>query len=95
MVSLANGVAIPRARTVDRRAFRYKGYLLVLPAVVYVLALIGFPLAMGIWYSLTDCGRGEKPAPGQRCGVRRQKRQAVDRHGDLPPQGWLPIASPT
>jgi multiple sugar transport system permease protein len=54
MVSLANGVAIPRARTVDRRTFRYKCYLMVLPAVVYVLALIGFPLAMGIWYSLTD-----------------------------------------
>jgi multiple sugar transport system permease protein len=54
MVSLASGVAIPRARTVDRRAFRYKGYLLVLPAVIYVLALIGFPLGMGIWYSLTD-----------------------------------------
>jgi ABC-type sugar transport system permease subunit len=54
MAFLANGVAIPRAGTVDRRALRYKGYLLVLPAVVYVLVLIGFPLAMGIWYSLTD-----------------------------------------
>jgi multiple sugar transport system permease protein len=54
MVSLASGVAIPRARVLNRRAFRYKGYLLVLPAVIYVLALIGFPLGMGVWYSLTD-----------------------------------------
>ncbi|HLZ32038.1 MAG TPA: sugar ABC transporter permease [Chloroflexota bacterium] len=54
MVSLATEVAIPRTRAVHRRAFRYKGYLLVLPAVIYVLALIGFPLGMGIWYSLTD-----------------------------------------
>ena len=53
MVSLASGVAIPRTRALDRRAFRFnKGYLLVLPAVIYVLALIGFPLGMGIWYSL-------------------------------------------
>jgi len=28
--------------------------LLVLPAVVYVLALVGFPLVLGIWYSLTN-----------------------------------------
>src|ERR1700682_121375 len=54
MVSLATGVALPRTRAAPKRAFRYKGYLLVLPAVIYVLALIGFPLGMGIWYSLTD-----------------------------------------
>jgi multiple sugar transport system permease protein len=30
------------------------GYLLVLPAVIYVLALIGFPLVLGVWYSLTN-----------------------------------------
>src|SRR5262249_52374213 len=33
---------------------RYAGYVLVLPAVVYVLALVGFPLVLGIWYSLTN-----------------------------------------
>src|SRR5207245_7085474 len=33
---------------------RVMGYLLVLPAGIYVIALIGFPLALGIWYSLTD-----------------------------------------
>jgi len=37
-----------------RRMHRYSGYLLVLPAVIYVLALIGFPLVLGVWYSLTD-----------------------------------------
>jgi multiple sugar transport system permease protein len=26
----------------------------VLPAVVYVLALVGYPLVLGVWYSLTD-----------------------------------------
>ena len=26
----------------------------MLPAIVYVLALIGFPLVLGVWYSLTD-----------------------------------------
>jgi multiple sugar transport system permease protein len=33
---------------------RYGGYVLVLPAVIYVLALVGYPLVLGIWYSLTD-----------------------------------------
>ena len=45
---------VPRAIAVPRRALRFKGYLLVLPAVIYVLALLGFPLVLGIWYSLTD-----------------------------------------
>jgi multiple sugar transport system permease protein len=55
MVTLAEGVAVPRTYAGRARAFRFnKGYLLVLPAVIYVLALIGFPLGMGVWYSLTD-----------------------------------------
>lgn len=36
------------------RAPRNVGYLLVLPAVLYVLALVGFPLALGLWYSVTN-----------------------------------------
>jgi len=36
------------------RAPRNVGYLLVLPAVLYVLALIGFPLVLGLWYSVTN-----------------------------------------
>jgi multiple sugar transport system permease protein len=47
-------VVVPRAIAVPRRATRLKGYLLVLPAVLYVLALLGFPLVLGVWYSLTD-----------------------------------------
>jgi multiple sugar transport system permease protein len=55
MVTLAGGVAVQRTYAGRARAFRFnKGYLLVLPAVIYVLALIGFPLGMGVWYSLTD-----------------------------------------
>src|SRR6202048_4028241 len=54
MATLARGMDIPRVIAVPRRAVRYKGYLLVLPAVIYVLALLGFPLVLGIWYSLTD-----------------------------------------
>jgi len=45
---------VPRAVAAPRRALRLKGYLLVLPAVIYVLALLGFPLVLGLWYSLTD-----------------------------------------
>jgi len=54
MATLASGVAVPRTLAVPRRAAQLKGYVLVLPAVIYVLALLGFPLALGIWYSLTD-----------------------------------------
>src|SRR5579859_2504445 len=54
MATLARGMDVPRAIAVPRRVLRLKGYVLVLPAVVYVLALLGFPLVLGIWYSLTD-----------------------------------------
>lgn len=53
MATLA-GVALPRPVARWRSVNRYRGYLLVLPAVVYVLALIGLPLVLGVWYSLTD-----------------------------------------
>ena len=54
MATLASGVAVPRALALPRRAVHFKGYLLVLPAVLYVLLLLGFPLVLGVWYSLTD-----------------------------------------
>jgi multiple sugar transport system permease protein len=54
MATLAGGLVVPRTLALPRRAARLKGYLLVLPAVLYVLALLGFPLVLGIWYSLTD-----------------------------------------
>jgi multiple sugar transport system permease protein len=54
MATLVRGIALPRVRIAATRSSRYAGYLLILPAVLYVLALIGFPLALGVWYSLTD-----------------------------------------
>src|SRR5215470_17053833 len=54
MATIASGVVLPRSLAGTRRAVHLKGYLLVLRAVLYVLALLGFPLVLGIWYSLTD-----------------------------------------
>lgn len=55
MATIAGGLDVPRTTAPPRRqAASLKGYLLVLPAVIYVLALLGFPLVMGVWYSLTD-----------------------------------------
>src|SRR6185437_80304 len=54
MATIASGVVVPRAVALPRRSAHLKGYLLVLPAVLYVLALLGFPLALGVWYSLTN-----------------------------------------
>jgi len=54
MATLARGLEAPRTLALRLRAHRIAGYLLVLPAVIYVLALIGFPLVLGIWYSLTN-----------------------------------------
>src|ERR671929_1501500 len=54
MATVARGLAVPRPLTRARLPRWAMGYLLVLPAVIYVLALIGFPLVLGLWYSLTD-----------------------------------------
>jgi multiple sugar transport system permease protein len=54
MASVARGLAVPRPLAHARAPRWLLGYLLVLPAVIYVLALIGFPLVLGVWYSLTD-----------------------------------------
>jgi multiple sugar transport system permease protein len=54
MATVVRGIVVPRTLALPRRAVHLKGYLLVLPAVIYVLALLGFPLVLGIWYSLTD-----------------------------------------
>lgn len=54
MATVARGLAVPRPLTRARVPRWALGYLLVLPAVIYVLALIGFPLVLGLWYSLTD-----------------------------------------
>jgi multiple sugar transport system permease protein len=54
MATIAERIAAPSVAL--RRAGRQRlaPYLLILPAGIYVLALIAFPLVMGIWYSLTD-----------------------------------------
>jgi len=54
MATVAHPIAIPRPLSGERRRIRFAPYLLVLPAGIYVLALIGFPLVLGVWYSLTD-----------------------------------------
>ena len=54
MATLARGVAAQRSLAHRLRLPRYAGYLLVLPAIIYVLALIGFPLTLGLWYSVTN-----------------------------------------
>src|SRR5919201_417168 len=54
MATMARGLTVPSTLT-HLRAPRYAGgSLLFLPAVIYVLALIGLPLVLGVWYSLTD-----------------------------------------
>ncbi len=54
MATIARTQAAPRTVAQRLTAPRVTGYLLILPAVIYVLALIGFPLVLGVWYSLTD-----------------------------------------
>jgi multiple sugar transport system permease protein len=54
VATLARGVAAPRSLAHRLGTPRVAGYLLVLPAGIYVLALIGFPLVLGVWYSLTN-----------------------------------------
>jgi multiple sugar transport system permease protein len=55
MVTIAQRIAAAEgARAARPLAPRLAPYLLILPAGIYVLALIGFPLVLGVWYSLTD-----------------------------------------
>ena len=54
MATVARSVATVRTASRPAGRARFAPYLLVLPAGIYVMALIGFPLVLGIWYSLTD-----------------------------------------
>ena len=54
MATIAERIAAPRVALGRAGRQRLAPYLLILPAGIYVLALIAFPLVMGIWYSLTD-----------------------------------------
>jgi len=66
MATLVRGVATPRSLAHRLRTPRATGYPPLLPAIVYVLALIGFPLVPGIWYSLTNTTIAE---PGHLIGL--------------------------
>jgi multiple sugar transport system permease protein len=67
MATLARDVADSRSIGYRLRSPRVAGYLLLLPAIVYVLALIGFPLVLGVWYSLTNT---TVAAPGRFIGLK-------------------------
>jgi multiple sugar transport system permease protein len=54
MATLARGVAAQRSVAFRLCTPKVGGYVLVLPAIIYVLALIGFLLVLGVWYSLTN-----------------------------------------
>ena len=66
MAILTESVAARRLVAVRFRGRRLTGYLLVLPAIIYVLALIGVPLVLGVWYSLTSITVAE---PGRFIGL--------------------------
>jgi multiple sugar transport system permease protein len=67
MATLARDVADSRSMAYRLRSPRVAGYLLLLPAIIYVLALIGFPLVLGVWYSLTNT---TVAAPGRFIGLK-------------------------
>src|SRR5262245_61057522 len=54
MATLARGFAVPRVWVRQLGLPRLRGYLLVLPAVLYVLVLVGFPLVLGVYYSVSS-----------------------------------------
>ncbi|MFN8526721.1 MAG: sugar ABC transporter permease [Chloroflexota bacterium] len=66
MATVARSVAVQHTLIRRLKTPRVAGYLLVLPAVIYVLALIGFPLVLGIWYSFTSI---TVAAPGRFVGL--------------------------
>ena len=78
MATVARG--LETTRTGARRFWtpRAAGYLLVLPAGLYVLLLIGFPLVLGVCYSLTNTTVAN---PGRRRGRAELDHPADDRPG--------------
>src|SRR6266511_2845298 len=81
-------MAIATSSKVPRRMPPYAGYVLVLPAVIYVLALIGFPLVLGVWYSLTDT---TVATPGRFIGLENFVDVAQDRTFTLAARNTLII----
>src|SRR5438270_12006416 len=63
MAELAQNLSIPVAEA--RRPFRRHleregvlGYLLITPAVLYILALVGYPFLLALWFSVSDASVG-------------------------------------
>src|SRR6266571_3057723 len=54
MATLARSLATPRVIAHRLTTPKVAGYLLILPAAIYVLALIGFPLVLGVSYSMSS-----------------------------------------
>lgn len=45
--------AVIPSRTGVRKSRKF-GYLLVAPAIIYILALVGFPFCLAVWYSISS-----------------------------------------
>ena len=46
------GTRRPRLRLLEREGFL--GYVLIAPAVLYILALVGYPFLLSLWFSVSD-----------------------------------------
>lgn len=57
VLGLRGGVPVQLRYLLDRRWLL--GLLMLLPAVIYILALVGFPLVLAIAYSLSDVTAGD------------------------------------
>ena len=64
MAELARELHLPVTQT--RRPFRRHferegvlGYLLITPAVLYILALVGYPFLLALWFSVSDASVGK------------------------------------
>ena len=73
-VTLVRGRARPAARLRTPSRSELAGYLLVLPAVLYVLGLVGVPLVLGVAYSLSSATR--QPARPVRRAAQLRRRRA-------------------
>src|SRR4051812_44920110 len=63
MAEIAQQLSVPVAQA--RRPFRRHleregllGYLLITPAVLYIVALVGYPFLLALWFSVTDASVG-------------------------------------
>src|SRR5947209_3713590 len=67
MAQLTRELGLPVART-RRPFFRFLeregvlGYLLIAPAVLYIVALVGYPFLLALWFSVTDVTVGKTNA---------------------------------